>query len=73
MARPTHPDKDIERAVLYAETHGWRYDHSNGHAWGRLYCKGAARAACIMSVWSTPRDPTEHARQIRRRVAKCPH
>jgi hypothetical protein len=25
MARPVHPDKDIEAAVSFAEDKGWRY------------------------------------------------
>lgn len=26
-----------------------------------------------MSVWSTPKDPVGHARQIRRKVQQCSH
>jgi hypothetical protein len=73
MARPKHPDKDVEAAVAYAETKGWDYVPSNGHAWGRLFCKHSARGGCILSVWSTPKSTYDHARQIRRRVDVCPH
>lgn len=73
MARPRHPDKHIEDAVSYAESQGWRYIPSNGHAWGRLLCPYATREGCQQPVWSTPRVPENHARQIRRNVDQCPH
>jgi hypothetical protein len=71
MARPVHPDKDVESAVAYAESMGWRYEPPNGHPWGRLYCPGERPRDCILSVWSTPKDVYAHARQIRRRVNAC--
>jgi hypothetical protein len=71
--RPRHPDQDIERAIQYAEIHGWRVVISGGHAWGRLFCPANVRGACIVSVWSTPRNAVKHARQIRKRVDRCPH
>jgi hypothetical protein len=65
MARPRHPDKDIEAAVSYAESCGWVCTISKrGHAWGRLRCPYGQRGGCQFSVWSTP---------IRREVARCPH
>jgi hypothetical protein len=73
MPRSVHPNSDIEEAVKLAEDKGWRYMHSNGHAWGRLFCPSGQRGGCIISVWSTPHDTFDHARQIRRRVTKCPH
>ena len=73
MARPTHPLAEVELAVQFAEANGWRYVPSHGHPWGRLMCPGAQRGACIISVWSTPRDAYVHAQQICRRVRICPH
>lgn len=73
MARHRHPDKHIEKAVQYAESLGWRVELSNGHAWGHLLCPHATREGCIVGVWSTPRNPENHARQIRREVDQCPH
>jgi hypothetical protein len=73
MSRPRHPDKHIEAAVRYAEGLGWRVRKSKGHAWGRLLCPAGTRDGCIISVWSTPRDPENHARHIRRDVDGCPH
>ncbi len=39
MARPRHPNKDIEKVLDYAESVGWMVEHrSGGHAWGRMRC-----------------------------------
>lgn len=46
---------------------------SNGHAWGRLFCPQSSRDGCSISVWSTPKNPENHARHIRNRVDACPH
>lgn len=73
MARPRHPNKHIEQAVQYAESLGWRVEISGGHAWGRLYCPQSTQEGCIVSVWSTPKVPENHARHIRREVDMCPH
>jgi hypothetical protein len=73
MSRPRHPNKHIEAAVQYAEGLGWRFVKSKGHAWGRLFCPEPSRVGCIISVWSTPRKPENHARRIRSEVDLCPH
>ena len=73
MARPRHPNKEIEGAVQFAEGNGWRCDLASGHAWGRLYCPHSDRGGCIISVWSTPRNPFAHAQSIKREVRRCPH
>jgi hypothetical protein len=73
MTRPRHPDKHVEKAVQYAETLSWRLILSGGHAWGRLLCPQSTREGCIISVWSTPRKPEDHARQIRSKVDCCHH
>lgn len=75
MSRPRHAKQEIEDAIQYAERHGWRYQASgkSSHAWGRLLCPESSRAGCHMSVWSTPRNPMNHARQIRRLVDACQH
>ena len=73
MKRPKHPKPPIEAAVRYAEQLGWRVVLSNGHAWGRLFCPRSSREGCIISVWSTPRVPENHARHIRKAVDSCPH
>lgn len=73
--RPKHPNKEIELAIKYAESKGWRYIASGGsaHAWGRLFCPLATREGHSMSVWSTPKSPENHSRQIRRNVDACEH
>jgi hypothetical protein len=76
MPRPRHGNKVIESALSYAEAHGWRVVKASGHAWARLYCPWNDRDCrcgefCIASVWSTPRNPEAHARQIRRIVDGC--
>ena len=73
MARSRHPDKEIEDAVAYAESLGWRIVPVSGHAWGRLYCALADRDGCMISVWSTPRSAGNHARDIIRAIGRCPH
>ena len=73
MSRPRHPNKHIERAIQYAESLGWRVQMSNQHAWGHLFCPQSTREGCIISVWSTPRSPENHARHIRQDVDACPH
>lgn len=73
MGRPRHPNKHIERAVKYAESLGWRVEISNGHAWGFLLCPERTRAGCLVGVWSTPRNPENHAHQLTRDVDLCPH
>lgn len=72
-ARPRHPDKEVERAIQYAERKGWRVVKRSGHAWGRLRCPFADRNGCQVSVWSTPRNAGAHARQIMMGVDKCSH
>lgn len=76
MRRPKHPNKDVEAVLAHAEAHGWRIERARGHAWGRLYCpwnddECRCGEFCIASVWSTPRNPINHARQIRRVVDGC--
>lgn len=73
MGRSWHPDAHIEKAVQYAETLGWRVVTSNGHAWGPSFCPWSTREGCMISVWSTPKVPANHARHIRRSVDSCPH
>lgn len=76
--RNRHPDKDIEAAVRYAEEHGWFCVPGKGHAWGILRCPWNDRECrcnefCSKSVWSTPRDGSAHAQQIRRIIDRCIH
>lgn len=67
--------KEIRKAVEYAVAKKWRVTDAgrSSHAWARLKCPESSREGCIISVWSTPRVPQRHARQIIRAVDKCPH
>ena len=76
MPRKRHSKKDIEEALVYAESHGWRIEPATGHAWGRLYCpynSADCRCGeyCVISIWSTPKSASNHARQIRRVIDRC--
>ena len=76
MARNRHPSKDIEAALRHAERAGWRVEVRGSHAWGKTFCPyndGGCRCGefCITSIWSTPKVPRNHARQLRRVVDNC--
>ena len=76
MARRSHPKKEVEQAIQYAEGHGWRVTVGGSHAWGKLYCpyndsECRCGTFCMASIWSTPRNATSHARDIRRVVDHC--
>jgi len=78
MGRSRHPKKGVEAALAHAESQGWRVEerHGRGHAWGPLYCpyqdhECRCGVFCRASVWSTPRSPDQHARQIRKVVDLC--
>ncbi|WP_321841673.1 hypothetical protein [Paraburkholderia bannensis] len=76
--RRSHPKKEIEAALTYAEAKGWlvRPGKGNGHAWGRLYCPSRQADCrcgefCITSIWSTPRNAGNHAHLLKRVVDNC--
>jgi hypothetical protein len=43
MGRASHPKKEVEAALQYAEEAGWRVEVGGSHAWGRIYCPFKAR------------------------------
>nr|WP_256452096.1 hypothetical protein [Luteibacter aegosomatissinici] len=76
MARRKHPKPDIEAAIRHAEAHGWRVVQGASHAWGRMFCPYNERDCrcgrhCISSIWSTPANPADHARNLRHVVDGC--
>ncbi|AWH21278.1 hypothetical protein [Stenotrophomonas sp. ZAC14D2_NAIMI4_6] len=76
MPRSRHPDKDIETALRFAEERGWWLRIGGSHAWGRIYCPYNDKECrcgefCVVSIWSTPRNPANHARALRRVVENC--
>ena len=68
-----HPNADINEAIAYALSLGWRYTPSSGHAHGQLWYPHGQRGGCRYSVWSTPRQPVKHARWLRKKIDSCPH
>jgi hypothetical protein len=76
MWRARHPNKEVEQALRHAERQGWRVEPGGSHAWGRMYCprnlpECRCGEFCITSIWSTPRNAENHARQLRRIVDNC--
>lgn len=75
--RKKHAIKEIEEVLSYAEAEGWTIVISaRGHAWGLLRCphnspKCRCGDFCQMSVWSTPRNPQNHAKQLKNRIDGC--
>lgn len=70
MARNRHSKKEIEQALRAIEDGGWTVTPTaTGHRWGKAECGNG----CSLSVWSTPKSPGNHAKQIRRAADRCPH
>ncbi|CAG9228818.1 hypothetical protein PSP6_520006 [Paraburkholderia tropica] len=76
--RRSHAKKEVEAALVYAETQGWLVmpGKGNGHAWGRMFCplnQADCRCGefCITSIWSTPRNAGNHANMLKRVVDNC--
>jgi len=68
-----HANKHIREALKYAAEKGWVIKKSGprAHAWGVIYCC-FGHLSCWFSVYSTPRNPERHARDILRTVDRCP-
>jgi len=74
----SHPKADVEEALRHAEKKGWKIEvsRSHSHAWGKIYCPYNSQECrcgdyCITSIWSTPKNPKNHARQIYKVVDNC--
>lgn len=59
---------------------GWTVEEAKGrsaHSWGYVLCPANAGAACRsgtfcrMSIWSTPRQPQNHARELLKKAQGC--
>ncbi len=70
---PRHPNKDIREAIAYTVSKGWRIEKAGprAHVWGRALCPEQSRAGHIFNIHSTPRNPTIHARKLRRYIDTC--
>ncbi|MDB5990981.1 MAG: hypothetical protein JWQ10_2384 [Herbaspirillum sp.] len=76
MARKSHSKKEIEEALKYAEHNHWRVEVGGGHAWGKIYCpynddECRCGEFCITSVWSTPKNASNHAKALKRVIDNC--
>jgi hypothetical protein len=77
VKRASHVKKEIEGALRYAESLGWRVEaRQGGHCWGRMYCpyndeQCRCGSYCVVSIWSTPKDSDNHAKDLRRVVDNC--
>lgn len=74
MSRAKHPNKDVEAAIQHAEDHKWTVK-KGGH-WGFLYCpfndaECRCGTRCKAGIWSTPKNPGNHAKQLREVVDGC--
>lgn len=67
-----HPNKSIQAALEYAKKHG--LGNSAFWALSSLFCRLRCKQGHTehqMSIWSTPRNPENHAKQILRKVKEC--
>jgi hypothetical protein len=67
-----HPDKHIREALKTIDALGWTVVEGRGHAFAVIRCPHE-HGGCQKSVWSTPRNPEAHARDLLRFVESCPH
>jgi hypothetical protein len=76
VSKRRHPNKEIDAAIAYAAAKNWTVLEATGHAWGIMRCPFNDRTCrdgifCQTSIWSTPRSPESHARNIRKAVDNC--
>lgn len=79
MFRNKHPNKEIEEALKYAEKKHWRIENSKGHPFAQMYCPNVGCKEkcesngkwCRVGIWSTPRNPANHARDLKKIVDRC--
>ena len=73
MPRKKHTSKEIEAVVQELEALGWDLIEGRGHVWGILRCPANDKECrcgtfCNMSVWSTPKNPQQHAKKVRQKA-----
>ena len=74
VTRARHPKKEVEDALTQLEEAKWTITAtSSGHRWGVARCSESNRAGCQVSIWSTPRNPGSHARQLLQKLDRCSH
>lgn len=80
MARGVHPKKEVRKALKKLRAAGWTIEVALGghsHRWGTAVCPhqhpdgsgGVTR--CVHFIRSTPRDDSNHAKQLRDALRVC--
>jgi hypothetical protein len=67
-----HQDKEIRKVlkeIVKASPGRPSFQLVKGGHWGMLEC---SNGCCQIGVWGTPKNAVNHARDLRREVAKCP-
>lgn len=73
MTRPRHPKKEIEEVLKYAESKGWEIIVGGSHVWGKGYCPLRTRDGHKIHIFSTPKNPQNHAKSLKRQIDLCEH
>ncbi|MFC0139013.1 hypothetical protein ACFFJN_02125 [Erwinia mallotivora] len=68
-----HKNRQIQQAIEFAIDHGWILIAAgkSAHCFAKLRCGVPGHQEHMMSIWSTPGNPLNHAKQIVRKVSQC--
>ncbi|WAT01628.1 hypothetical protein O1V66_02355 [Rouxiella chamberiensis] len=69
----SHPNKHIQSALDYAVKQGWIIVKAgkSSHTFCKIRCGISGHTEHMKSIWSTPRNPENFARQIRQKIDDC--
>jgi hypothetical protein len=71
VSRGRHPQKEIAEALGRARGANLEVvEIHRGHRWGEVRCESCGAS---FDVWSTPRNPGTHAKQVDRFTARHTH
>jgi hypothetical protein len=71
VSRGRHQKKEVADVLAGAEQAGLRVvELHNGHRWGQVRCEACESTRFISS---TPRNPSVHAKQLKRFIAQHTH
>ncbi len=73
-----HQHKKITEVLEYAQEQGWSIQESRGRSWGKVSCpyndnKCRKRKYCLKNVYTTPKNPENKARELKRIIQNCIH
>ena len=74
MGNDDHSNPEQRDAIAYAIANGWRFEKAKGgraHPFGKLFCPGGRECCMAVIIYSTPKNHTARARQIRKAVEVC--